>query len=68
MDEDDLHSLLKETTDVAVTGTSGADTADNVLEQLQHAVKEHERILHQQELLIRQLRQQLKEVDRDGRE
>lgn len=68
MDEKELHSLLKETTEVAASGKAGSDTADSVLEKLQEAVKEHEKILHQQELLIRQLRDQLrdqlKEVER----
>lgn len=63
MNEKDLHSLLKETTYVAATGAAGRETADRVLEKLQEAVKEHEKILHQQELLIRQLRDQLREVD-----
>ena len=64
MDERAFHSLLKETKDVAATGPDGVDTANSVLEKLQEAVKEHEKILHQQELLIRQLREQLREVDR----
>lgn len=64
MDEGELHSLLKETTEVAAKSTNGSNAADSVLEQLQEAVKEHEKILHQQEMLIRQLREQLREVDR----
>ncbi len=64
VDEKELNSLLKETTEVAAQGREGRNTADSVLEQLQKAVKEHEKILHQQELLIRQLREQLGEVDR----
>lgn len=64
MDEKELNSLLKETTDVAAQGKVGQNAADSVLEQLQEAVREHEKILHQQEMLIRQLREQLREVDR----
>lgn len=64
VDENALNSLLKETTQVAAKSAKGSNTADTVLEQLQEAVKEHEKILHQQELLIRQLREQLREVDR----
>ncbi len=64
MDEHELNSLLKETTKVAAKSVKGGNAADSVLEQLQEAVKEHEKILHQQELLIRQLREQLREVDR----
>lgn len=50
---------------MAATGRDGLSTADSVLEKLQEAVKEHEKILAQQELLIRQLREQLKGVN-DG--
>lgn len=64
MDEKELNSLLRETTDMAAQGKVGQNAADGVLEQLQQAVKEHEKILHQQEMLIRQLREQLKDVDR----
>lgn len=64
MNERELHSLLKEMTVVAGGGRDGMDAADTVLEKLQEAVKEHEKILHQQELLIRQLREQLREVER----
>lgn len=65
MNEEELHSLLKETTDVMAAGdTNKAHAADGVLEKLQEAVKEHEKILHQQEMLIRQLREQLREVER----
>lgn len=64
MDDGELRSLLKETAVVAASGDEGRGTADMVLEKLQEAVKEHEKILHQQELLIRQLREQLKGVDR----
>lgn len=49
---------------MAAKSTNGSNAADSVLEQLQEAVKEHEKILHQQEMLIRQLREQLREVDR----
>ncbi len=49
---------------MAASGNVGKKAADTVLEQLQAAVKEHEKILHQQELLIRQLREQLQEVER----
>jgi hypothetical protein len=67
VDENELNSLLKETVGVASVGEHGYDTADSVLEKLQEAVKEHEKILHQQEFLIRQLRDQLREVkDDDG--
>lgn len=65
MDENEFRSLLRETVDVAASGgEEGRGTADTVLEKLQEAVKEHEKILHQQELLIRQLREQLRGVDR----
>lgn len=64
VDESELRSLLEETSEMAATGKEGLTAADTVLEQLQEAVREHEKILHQQELLIRQLRQQLKEVER----
>ena len=64
MDEEELNSLLKETTDVAAKGKLGSDTADTVLEQLQDALNEHTKILHQQEMLIRKLREQLREVER----
>lgn len=68
MGEHDFHSLLKETTEVAATGKEGTGTADSVLEMLQEAVREHEKILHQQEFLIRQLREQLREVKNDRSE
>lgn len=50
---------------MAARSDEGLSTADTVLEKLQEAVKEHEKILHQQEMLIRQLRDQLRGVN-DG--
>lgn len=64
VDERELNQLLKETTEVAAKSSQGSGAADTVLEQLQEAVREHEKILHQQELLIRQLREQLRGVER----
>lgn len=47
---------------MAATGERGADDADLVLEELQRAVEEHERILARQGELIRRLRAELKDV------
>lgn len=65
MKDEDFHLLLRETSDVAASSKEGLDAADGVLMKLQEAVKDHEKILHQQELLIRQLRDQLRGVNSD---
>ncbi len=41
------------------------DESADVLEELQHAVEEHERILSRQADLIARLRRELKDVKRD---
>lgn len=63
-DEHELHSLLKETTQMAAQGHVSSQDADNVLEQLQKAVEDHERILQRQAELIERLRRELKDVRR----
>lgn len=59
MDERDLHSLLK---DIPQMSERQRQESEDVLEQLQHAVEEHERILARQALLIKLLREELKDV------
>lgn len=59
VDEGDLHSLLR---DIPNMAGSLRDDSERVLEELQHAVEEHERILARQAELIRRLRQELKDV------
>ncbi len=64
MDEPSLNRLLKETSDMAARGEVSDADADDVLEQLQKAVQEHERILARQGELIARLRSELKDVRR----
>lgn len=61
MDENALHHLLRELPGMAANGETAGD-ADNVLEELQRAVEEHERILARQAELIKRLRAELKDV------
>lgn len=63
MVDQERYARLKEK---MASGQAGGSGADSVLEELQKAVREHERILQQQELLIRRLREELKGVRRDG--
>lgn len=62
-DETELHKLLKEIPQMAAHGNA-SEEADSVLEQLQRAVEEHERILARQGQLIERLRRELKDVRR----
>ena len=62
-DENELHQLLKETTEMAAQGDVPQE-AETVLEQLQKAVEEHELILQRQGALIERLRRELKGVRR----
>lgn len=61
MEEHDLQSLLRE-----IPNMSGVkrDETETVLEELQRAVREHEKILARQAELIAQLRRELKDVDK----
>lgn len=61
VDEQDLHSFLRE---IPRMNTKERDDSENVLEELQHAVEEHERILARQAELIARLRRELKGVQR----
>ncbi len=63
-DESELHKLLKETTEMAAQGQVSESEADTVLEQLQKAVEDHERILRRQAELIERLRHEMKDVRR----
>ncbi len=63
-DERELHNLLKETTQMAAQGHVSNEDADNVLEQLQKAVEDHEQILRRQAALIERLRKEMKDVRR----
>lgn len=63
VDESHLHALLREIPSM-VTNTDDAQGADTVLEELQRAVQEHERILQRQGALIKRLREELKDVRR----
>ncbi len=49
---------------MAAQGHVSSQDADNVLEQLQKAVEDHERILQRQAELIERLRRELKDVRR----
>jgi hypothetical protein len=61
VDENALHHILKELPNMAAKGAA-PDDADNVLEELQKAVEQHERILARQAELIKRLRAELKGV------
>lgn len=61
MDEQDLHSLLK---DIPQMSARERDDSESVLEELQHAVEEHEKILARQAELIARLRRELKGVEK----
>lgn len=58
-DESELHQLLKEIPQMAEK-----EDPDGVLEQLQKAVEDHERILARQAELIARLRSEMKDVRR----
>jgi hypothetical protein len=60
--ERDLHSLLKE---IPQMSKDERKDSDNVLEQLQDAVRQQELILARQAELIERLRRELKDVNRD---
>jgi uncharacterized coiled-coil protein SlyX len=59
VDDDDLHSLLREIP--GMIQNSKGETAD-LLEELQKAAEEHRKILERQSDLIRRLREELKDV------
>jgi hypothetical protein len=59
VDERDFHSLLK---DIPQMSREQRQESEDVLEELQHAVEEHERILARQAKLIQRLREELKDV------
>lgn len=63
MDDRTLHEFLKETTHMAAS-QGIPEAADSVLEELQKAVQDHERILARQAMLIKRLREELKDVRR----
>lgn len=63
MDDTDLGDLVKGAAEMAADGDE--ENADAVLEDLQEAIREHERILKRQGELIRRLRSELKGVGRD---
>lgn len=62
--DNELHKLVKETSQMAAQGHVSEAEADAVLEQLQKAVEDHERILARQAELIERLRNELKDVRR----
>lgn len=62
MVERDLHNLLKE---IPQMSKDERKDSDNVLEQLQDAVRQQELILARQAELIERLRRELKDVNRD---
>lgn len=60
MDERNLHSLLRDLPQMM--SQEQRQESEDVLEELQHAVEEHERILARQADLIKRLREELKDV------
>lgn len=61
MEERELQSLLK---DIPKMSRAKKDDTETVLEELQHAVEEHEKILARQAALLARLRRELKDVDK----
>lgn len=61
--DDGIHSLLK---DIPQMSQKQRDESEQVLEDLQRAVEEHEKILRRQAELIARLRMELKGVNKGG--